>query len=185
MAKSNAGHDLSGLIRFAGRAPWDERLDEILALHLDPVCEATGLDREAMFDAVGHHWEGTVWGCAFEDLLARDDEEEGSNLVDDYLKRRGWNEKGPNKAYTAVMPELVNSDGEGVVFHRIVFPLASRFQCLATGRRAPWPVPRRGGRRSQSGSSIWRMVRRNLAQRTIPWRHSILPGCGRNLASGI
>lgn len=99
MSKSNAGHDLGGLIRFAERAPWDERLDAILALHLDPVCAATGLEPEAIFDAVGHHWEGTLWGCAFEDLMARDDWEDGCNLVDIYLKRRGWNEKAPDKAY--------------------------------------------------------------------------------------
>jgi len=99
MSKSNAGHDLGGLIRFAERAPWDERLDAILALHLDPVCAATGLEPEAIFDAVGHHWEGPLWGCAFEDLMGRDDWEDGCNLVDTYLKRRGWSEKAPDKAY--------------------------------------------------------------------------------------
>jgi hypothetical protein len=40
MSKANFGHDLSGLIRFAEREPWDERLVDMLALHLDPVCEA-------------------------------------------------------------------------------------------------------------------------------------------------
>lgn len=99
MSKSNAGHDLGGLIRFAERAPWGERLDAILALHLDPVCAATGLEPEAIFDAVGHHWEGPLWGCVFEDLMGRDDWEDGCNLVDTYLKRRGWNEKAPDKAY--------------------------------------------------------------------------------------
>ena len=109
MSKSNVGHDLSGLIRFAERAPWDEQLDDILALHLDPVCETTGLDPEAIFDAVGHQWEGTLWGCAFEDLMARDDDEQGSNLVDDYLKRRGWNEKAPNKAYMRALRQATMS----------------------------------------------------------------------------
>lgn len=99
MSKANLGHELSGLIRFAERAPWDERLDDLLAFHLDPVCEATGLDPDAIFDAVGHHWEGTLWGCAFEDLMAREPEADGPNLVDDHIKRRGWNEKAPNKAY--------------------------------------------------------------------------------------
>lgn len=99
MAKTNLGHDLSGLIRFAERAPWDEMLEEMLILHLDPVCDASGLDPEAIFDAVGHHWEGTLWGCAFEDLMAREPEADSPNLVDDYLKRRGWNEKAANKSY--------------------------------------------------------------------------------------
>ncbi|MDP3673837.1 MAG: hypothetical protein Q8R44_01890 [Novosphingobium sp.] len=99
MAKTNLGHDLSGLIRFAERAPWDEMLEEVLTLHLDPVCDASGLDPEAIFDAVGHHWEGALWGCAFEDLMAREPEADSPNLVDDFLKRRGWNEKAPNKSY--------------------------------------------------------------------------------------
>lgn len=109
MSKANLGHDLSGLIRFAERAPWDERLVDMLALHLDPVCEATGLDPEAIFDAVGHHWEGTLWGCAFEDLMAREPEADGPNLVDDYLKRRGWNEKAPNKSYMRALNQAVMS----------------------------------------------------------------------------
>ena len=109
MSKANLGHDLSGLIRFAERAPWDERLDDLLALHLDPVCEATGLDPDAIFDAVGHHWEGTLWGCAFEDLMASEPEADGPNLVDDYLKRRGWNEKAPNKAYMRALNQAAMS----------------------------------------------------------------------------
>ena len=109
MSKANLGHDLSGLIRFAERAPWDERLVDTLALHLDPVCEATGLDPQAIFDAVGHQWEGTLWGCAFEDLMARETDADGPNLVDDYLKRRGWNEKAPNKAYMRALNQAVMS----------------------------------------------------------------------------
>ncbi|MCB4862953.1 hypothetical protein K7W03_25555 [Sphingobium sp. PNB] len=109
MSKANLGHDLSGLIRFAERAPWDERLVDMLALHLDPVCEASGLDPEAIFDAVGHHWEGTLWGCAFEDLMAREPEADGPNLVDDYLKRRGWNERAPNKAYMRALNQTAMS----------------------------------------------------------------------------
>ena len=113
MSKTNLGHDLSGLIRFAERAPWDEMLDDMLALHLDPVCEASGLDPEAIFDAVGRHWEGTMWGCAFENLMARETEADGPNLVDDYLKRRGRNEKAPNKAYTLAQMLADDVAGDG------------------------------------------------------------------------
>ena len=31
--------------------------------------------------------------------MGRDDWEDGCNLVDTYLKRRGWSEKAPDKAY--------------------------------------------------------------------------------------
>ena len=36
-------------------------------------------------------------------------EPDGGNLVDDYLKRRGWNEKAPNKAYMHALRDTVMS----------------------------------------------------------------------------
>src|SRR3546814_15683448 len=71
----------------------------MLSAHLDPASEATGLEPDAIFEIIGDHWQGPLWGCAFEDLLTQELEPDGRNLVDDYLKRRGWNEKAPNKAY--------------------------------------------------------------------------------------
>jgi hypothetical protein len=99
MSRPKSAYDLSGLMKYAGRAPWDEAMDEFLSAHLGPACEATGLDPDAVFDLIGDHWEGPLWGCAFEDLLTQELEPDGRNLVDDYLKRRGWNEKVPTKAY--------------------------------------------------------------------------------------
>lgn len=99
MSRLKSAHDLAGLMKYAGRAPWDEAMDEMLSAHLGPACEATGLDPDAIFDLIGDHWEGPLWGCAFEDLLTQELEPDGRNLVEDYLKRRGWNEKAPNKAY--------------------------------------------------------------------------------------
>ena len=98
MSRSKSAHDLSGLMKYADRAPWDEALAEMLSAHLDPASEATGLEPDAIFEIIGDHWQGPLWGCAFEDLLTQELEPDGRNLVDDYLKRRGWNEKAPNKA---------------------------------------------------------------------------------------
>ncbi|MCU1315847.1 MAG: hypothetical protein JWN63_1169 [Candidatus Acidoferrum typicum] len=41
----------------------------------------------------------TLWGCAFEDFLTRTFGAEYGNIVDVYLKRRGWNEKIQDKLY--------------------------------------------------------------------------------------
>ena len=92
-----ATYDLSGLIKYAGREPWKTRLDECLAEHFGPAAEDLNVDFDELLDLVGPHWEGPLWGCAFEDLLGRDND--GENLADDYLKRRGWNEKPAVKAY--------------------------------------------------------------------------------------
>ena len=109
MAKLRSAHDLSGLMKYAGREPWDEVMDEVLSAHLEPVVEATGLDPEAIFDVIGDHSQGPLWGCAFEDLLAQQLEPDRLNLVDDYLKRRGWNETAPNKSYIRALRDTVMS----------------------------------------------------------------------------
>ena len=109
MSRSKSAHDLSGLMKYADRAPWDEALAEMLSAHLDPASEATGLEPDAIFEIIGDHWQGPLWGCAFEDLLTQELEPDGRNLVDDYLKRRGWNEKAPNKAYMRALRDTVMS----------------------------------------------------------------------------
>ncbi|MBT0667438.1 DUF2384 domain-containing protein [Novosphingobium profundi] len=90
-------HDLSGLIKYAGREPWKTRLEECLEEHFGPAPDELDVDFDELLDIVGPHWEGPLWGCAFEDLIGR--EFDGENLADDYLKRRGWNEKASVKAY--------------------------------------------------------------------------------------
>lgn len=109
MSRSKSAHDLSELMKYADRAPWDEALDEMLSAHLGPACEATGLEPDAIFEIIGDHWQGPLWGCAFEDLLTQELEPDGRNLVDDYLKRRGWNEKAPNKTYMRALRDTVMS----------------------------------------------------------------------------
>ena len=66
-------------------------------------------EADELADIVGDHWAGVLWGCAFEDLLTRDVEPDGRNLVEDYLKRRGWNEAGPNKLYMRALRSSVMS----------------------------------------------------------------------------
>src|SRR3546814_932325 len=50
-----------------------------------------------------------VMGLCLEDLLTQELEPDGGNLVDDYLKRRGWNEKAPDKAYMRALRDTVMS----------------------------------------------------------------------------
>ena len=109
MSRLKSAHDLSGLMKYADRAPWDEAMDEMLSAHLGPAWEATGLEPDAIFEIIGDHWQGPLWGCAFEDLLTQELEPDGRNLVDDYLKRRGWNEKAPNKAYMRALRDTMMS----------------------------------------------------------------------------
>lgn len=153
MSRAKSVHDLSGLMKYADRAPWGEALDDILSAHLGPACEASGLDPDAIFEKIDDHWQAILWGCAFEDLLTRRFEPDGRNLVDDYLKRRGWNEKAPNKTYMQALRDSVVSlyevsavvPGESMILRDLLrdaapvtwsTPMAMIF--CSTGSCSPW-----------------------------------------------
>lgn len=94
------GHDLDGLIRFSQRDDaWRERLASVLDEHLLPAMEEFELDFEDLEELLGEQAPWTLWGCAFEDFLSCRWEPDGQNIIDVYLKRRGWSEKALNRAY--------------------------------------------------------------------------------------
>jgi hypothetical protein len=103
MASSNS---LSGLIKWLGREEWRSPFEEILDLHLSPACEDAGVELDEIVEILGDHDFRMLWGCAFEDFLTRDCGPDDRNIVDDYLKRRGWNEPVLNRRY---MEALRNS----------------------------------------------------------------------------
>lgn len=95
MAERN---DISGLLAFIGReGDWRERLQDIVAEHLMPALEEFEIDQDGLADLLGEQWSGVLWGCAFEDFLGQHYED--GNIVDLYLKRRGWKETALNRAY--------------------------------------------------------------------------------------
>ena len=99
---------LSGLMKWLRREPWGDAFGELLERHLGPACDKADVPLEELGDVIGDHWMMTLWGCAFEDFLTREVEGAG-NVVDDYLKRRGWNEKAMNKAYMTALRSSVIS----------------------------------------------------------------------------
>jgi hypothetical protein len=99
---------LSGLIKWLRREPWADAFGELLGRHLGPACNKADVPLDELGDVIGEHWAMTLWGCAFEDFLTREVAGAG-NIVDDYLKRRGWNEKATNKAYMIALRSSVLS----------------------------------------------------------------------------
>jgi hypothetical protein len=95
-------HDLDGLIRFIGRDDvWRERMADVLDEHVAPAMEEFEVDFEELGEILGESWPMVLWGCAFEDFLGRTYGTDGENIVDLYLKRRGWKETALNRAYIA------------------------------------------------------------------------------------
>ena len=96
-------HLLEGLMKWATREPWAERFAEVLQGHVMPACEEKGIELDELAAILGEElFMSTVWACAFEDLLTREFEN-GSNIVDDYLKRRGWKESASVRAYITAL----------------------------------------------------------------------------------
>jgi hypothetical protein len=105
----NTGHYLTGLIKFAGREEWRPHFEEVLGEHIGPAEEEFNLDFEGIGQALDDQWAMIPWGCAFEDFLTRSVGHDKTNLVDVYLKRRGWRERPPAKAYMNALRASVMS----------------------------------------------------------------------------
>src|SRR6266851_2567059 len=98
-----SAHSLQGLMKWLTRDEWRDRFAEVYDDHLMAACDQTDLDVDEIISILGQdRFMSTVWGCAFEDFLTREFED-GSNIVDDYLKRRGWKEGASTRAYTAAL----------------------------------------------------------------------------------
>ncbi len=103
-----SAHVLSGLMKWLRREEWQEPFDDWIERHLGPACAKAGIAPADLGATLGEHHASVLLGCVFEDFLASD-LDDGSNVVDDYLKRRGWNESVPNKRYMASLRSSVMS----------------------------------------------------------------------------
>jgi hypothetical protein len=96
-------HLLQGPMKWSTRDPWRDRFDQVLEDHLLPACDETGTTTDDVVSIVGEDlFMSTVWACAFEDFLTREFED-GANVVDEYLKRRGWKEPASVRTYLAAL----------------------------------------------------------------------------------
>jgi hypothetical protein len=95
-------------MKWLRRDPWSGAFSDLLEHHLGPACTKAGIEIGELADIIGNEWAATLWGCAFEDFLTREPSEVG-NIIDDYLKRRGWNERAQNKAYMTGLRSSVMS----------------------------------------------------------------------------
>jgi hypothetical protein len=101
--------DLTGLIKFLARDNWKSSFEEIMDEHFGPATRAFEIEYEAIDAALGGGWDMTLWGVAFEDFLGRKFEPNGRNFVDEFLRRRGWNESAPMKTYMRGLRDSIMS----------------------------------------------------------------------------
>lgn len=91
-------HSLGKLIKFIRRPGWEEAFAEILEQHLGPACSNLDIEPDELFNILGEVAVTILHGCALEDFMSREDED-GRNVVDEYLKRRGYAESAGAKRY--------------------------------------------------------------------------------------
>jgi hypothetical protein len=102
-------HSLDGLFRWLTREEWRAPFNATLDRHLKHACDTFEIEADEIGSILGeNYFMTTVWGCAFEDFLTRETDD-GANIVDDYLKRRGWKESASNRAYMQALRHSVIS----------------------------------------------------------------------------
>jgi hypothetical protein len=99
MGASGSDQAAAAILKWAGREGWRERFDAVIADHLAPACEAAGVAPDGLPELLGEDAYVQLIGCALADFLTCDFEPDGHNVVDDYLKRRGWKEPASVRRY--------------------------------------------------------------------------------------
>ena len=88
----------ANLVQWMARGPWPGHLQRAIHDHLHGYCDRHDLDSfDDLTDKIGRHWVTCLNDIAMNDFLCRDTED--GNVVDLYLKKRGWKEKPVPKAY--------------------------------------------------------------------------------------
>jgi hypothetical protein len=106
-----AGSDkaIAAIMKRSSREDWREQRETVVEEHLGPVCEGLDLTPLEISDLLGSAGFAQLMGCAFEDFLTCRFEPEQRNVIDDYLKRRGWKESVPGKRYLRALQQSIMS----------------------------------------------------------------------------
>ncbi len=106
-----AGRDqaISNLVKWSARDDWAPYREEVFAHHLDTIMDKFDVTGEELTEILGGAFD-MLYGVILEDFFtARFGDDGELNVIDDYLKRRGWREKVPAKRYLSAIQESVIS----------------------------------------------------------------------------
>ena len=100
---------IANLMKWSAKDEWRPYRELMFSKHFDTICDRHDISEEEISDLLGDGY-GMLFGCVFEDFIATRFEEDGEkNIIDDYLKRRGWREKVPAKRYLEAIRNSVLS----------------------------------------------------------------------------
>jgi hypothetical protein len=97
------------LLKWSASEEWGPFREQVFAAHFDMICDRFDISVEEIADLLGDAF-GMVFGCVLEDFFTAQFGDEGEkNVIDDYLRRRGWREKVPAKRYLEALRDSVIS----------------------------------------------------------------------------
>lgn len=88
---------MKSLSKWMQRDEWAVEFPPVLEDHIDPACEEFNVATEYLEDEIGREFAEMAIACAVEDFFTTVIDPGDRNLIDDYLKRRGWKETAPVK----------------------------------------------------------------------------------------
>lgn len=100
MTARSAPYDLSGLTAWTQRNEWHAALAKRIEGHAAKACAGAGIAAANIESVLGGYGVSSLWGAAFEDLLATYPPD-GCNIAEDYLRRHGWKESVATREYTS------------------------------------------------------------------------------------
>ena len=100
---------VGAIMSWSERDDWRDRRTALFADHFGSVLEDFEMTIEQVIDLIGPDGFMQLLGCAFEDFMTCNFEPDERNVVDDYLKRRGWKESAPVKSYLRAVQRSVMS----------------------------------------------------------------------------
>lgn len=103
---------VANLVKWSAGDKWGPMLEQIFAEHFDEICEDFVMTNEEITDALGDSFV-MIYGWVLEDFFTVEFDD-GVNVIDDYLKRRGWREKVPAKRYLQALRDSTFSLYEAV-----------------------------------------------------------------------
>jgi hypothetical protein len=107
--RSETDKAIRNLMNWADRPEWSAEQTAVFDSHLAPVCDRIRISQEELGEQLAEQgYGGMLFGMMFEDFISRrlaDDK----NIIDDYLKRRGWRESVPGRRYLQQLRDSVLS----------------------------------------------------------------------------
>lgn len=109
MISRSANKATENLLKWMDRPEWKPLQSQVYANHLMPVTEVLGMPEDEIPEALGPGWH-MLNIFILEDFLASRFGEEGEvNVIEDYLKRRGWRESVPGRRHLEALRDSTPS----------------------------------------------------------------------------